>query len=132
LLLAGLHACSVLPPDQWPARLLGEIELTHPLDPRRPVLAEVPASDARLSVLELRSDPPALRELFRDGRLFLELPAGDGAASLRMRYRLFVDPADPQPLAAQAAVERRFPGSRVLRHAARLGPAPGSAPEPPQ
>ncbi len=125
MVVAGLlgAGCSTLPPSDWPPRLEGYLEIEHELGPE-PQTIELPVSDRRLTILELDCEPAFERERFEDGLRLVDLPAGEGAAHLRIRYRLFGD-RHASPRFPEDFPSDTIRGGRILRHeAAELPPPP--------
>ena len=107
IVLVSLAACSIVPEHRQPTAFERDIAVFYDLrDGATDV--RVPASGEGLTVLELRTEPPGVRETFAAGERLLHAPAG--SLTVHCRYRLLQPEGAPLP-----SPEQLFPGATSIR-----------------
>ncbi len=88
ILLAFGVACSVVPSKTFPPHRDLEVLVRYQFHDGNPAPIEVPASNGRLTVLQLETSVAA-HEAFCDGHRMLTAPAGTDELQVRCRYRIW-------------------------------------------
>jgi hypothetical protein len=106
LLLAALGSCATMPPAEFPPFQEHRVQARFTFRGDGDARAAVPASSPELTVMHLRSEPPAAGERFVAGQRFLLPPPGCTDFVVECHYRAYARADGSFPTPAEL-----FPGA---------------------
>lgn len=113
LALTSLAACSVVPERRHPTVVEHEVAVFYDLQDSGGADLRVPASGQGLTVLEFRTEPLGVLEIFEGGER--RLRAQGDSLTVLCRYRLFRPLDDSDAATPLPSPEQLFPGATSIR-----------------